>query len=700
MSSADDQGIENEPKHLPATEVNPMHTSIILDNNTSGYLRRQGKGVSGSVLHRKRWYTLDGSILSKQATETSVPTWHANILGGTVQQLGKLCFVIVLRDPATQGDESRLILYAKTDEVCKKWVQCLHSAATRTLERLYQIGEVIGEGGFASVRLGQCRKTEKIVAIKTICKEKEFMKLYGREIAVIKRVNHENIVRTYDLFETDKKIHIVMEYMKGGMLFEAIEDGKLFSELDVAQLMREVLHGVMYLHDNGIVHRDLKPENVLCTDTQPPWHLKLADFGLSKFTQNGGPSTDMLMRTMIGTPEFIAPEIAKKQDYTSKVDMWAVGMLMYNVVTGKLPFDEEDSDFIGILRRGLRLTFPEPQWAEYSPEALLFTRALLCPEPEKRLTALAALVHPWLDSEERFGSSRFSAHGRFSMRPSTNLSLELDSLKRPRKSVFFGNNARKKPSWAVAFIAVRAMNRFLLLVRPKAKEVDSPTRVQSVGKSASSSAFSDTITDFEALSEDEGDEGSPSSAKSFPHSPHGTAEYDYSDGPPSSSKVVKFMHRHEKLAGPLRKASGLLIKSPQGPARKASLLGRLHGKTTHGSPPVSSPLASKPKDAAAAVNDFDDMLGLGDLEISNVDDEPGLDGPASLFGVKHMHLIGGKAPRMSPGQLKRDSTGKQKQGYKSRLQQLNLNSMANSSFTKTRVHKKRLSEESETPKET
>jgi hypothetical protein len=297
-----------------------LRTCIILDNNISGYLRIQGKVGRAMGIWHKRYYRLDGAVLSKHHSDSVAATWHANIVGATVTQVGKQIFNLTLQDRSAGAEESKLILNARTEEECKKWVECLHSAATRSLDGYYHVGEVIGEGGFATVRIGQCRRTNRTVAIKTMKKQEEFMQLFGQEIAILKRVDHINIVRTYDLFETDKKIHIVMEYMKGGMLFNAIEDGIIFSEPDVAQLMREILHGVMYLHDHGIVHRDIKPENVLCTDKKPPFLVKLADFGLSKFAQNNASSADLLMKTMIGTPEFIAPEIARAQEYTSKVD--------------------------------------------------------------------------------------------------------------------------------------------------------------------------------------------------------------------------------------------------------------------------------------------------------------------------------------------------------------------------------------------
>jgi calcium/calmodulin-dependent protein kinase I len=661
-----------------------MHTSIILENNISGYLRRQAKSALGAGLHRKRFYRLDGSVLSKQAAEASPATWHANILGASVTQHSKLCFSIALQDPsADSGEGSRLVLYARVEEQCQKWVQCLHSAATRTLEAHYRIGEVIGEGGFASVRLGQCRSTGRIVAVKSMRKEQEFMQLYGREIAVIKRVDHSNIVRTFDLFETDKKIHIVMEYMKGGMLFEAIADGVAFPEVDVAQLLREILHGIMYLHDNGIVHRDIKPENVLCTDAQPPWHVKIADFGLSKFTEKGDPSADVLMKTMIGTPEFIAPEVARHENYTSKVDIWAVGMLMYNVVTGRLPFEDNEEDFAGKLRMGLQLTFPEEQWERYSPEARLFTKALLCPVPERRLTALGALVHPWLDDERRFGSSRFAAHGRFSSKmlgpAGEGDALAAAGKATGRKSYFFGAARKRKPSWLVSFIAVRAACRLMQLVRPHRSAKDAPAAAAAAKDVGHVSAAAGTEFD---LSEDDDSDVSPTSVNAFSPSVEAGG-----DSPPSSrnlGSLMRSLHHHTNssgppgpdaaplsprdgpasaakrlglpprtgsglMSGPLRKASGLAAgllggKAPAGPARKGSLRrflpsGGKGGADAGGtaSSPLASPLAtsavaasahSNPQSAAVpsaatAAQDLDVMLGLGDLGLQAVDDGAG-----------------------------------------------------------------------------
>lgn len=393
-------------------------------------------------------------------------------------QLGKTHFVLVLKiledgNSTSDFDKNSLMLYARTEEDCRSWVSYLKYAAHRKLENHYKIGPLIGEGGFAKVRLGRCVLSGEARAIKTMKKSEAHAKLFGTEIAIIKRVKHPNIVQTFDVYETSTHIHIVMEYMEGGMLYDAIEDGVRFSECDIAQFMRELLDGIMYLHNHGIVHRDIKPENVLCTSQNTPLHVKIADFGLSSIASVAGiKENHMLMSTIIGTPEFIAPEIANRQEYTEKVDMWALGMLCYNTICGQLPLDDT-RDMIPQIQNGLSVTFPEPEWKGYSEYSRSFVKALLCAEPKKRLTPLACLVHPWLGKMKREESNKVGSYGRVSTfllqqdpypvfrshrqgppsSPSSNPVV-------PR----FKTRADVKRWWIIAFLGVSAANRFDWLI--------------------------------------------------------------------------------------------------------------------------------------------------------------------------------------------------------------------------------------------
>lgn len=330
------------------------------------------------------------------------------------------------------------------------WVSALRDASQRKLEDFYEVMGIIGEGGFAKVRLGRCLHTHEKRAIKTMNKAEAHAKVLGTEVAIIKRVDHPNIVKTFDVFETTEQIHIVMEFMEGGMLYDSIEDGVQFDEADVVQFMRELLDGVLYLHDIGIVHRDIKPENVLCTSKKAPLHVKIADFGLSSISTVADMKENrMLMSTMIGTPEFVAPEIARQETYTEKVDMWALGMLCYNVIARRLPLDD-DRDMIAQIQQGIILNFPEPEWQRFSEHARSFVRSLLCPEAERRLSPLGCLVHRWVETVIPEQSTKFAAHGRMSnilFAPNTQ---QLKIMNKHRHL-----NSRKQ--WKKLFLVVNAM---------------------------------------------------------------------------------------------------------------------------------------------------------------------------------------------------------------------------------------------------
>lgn len=420
----------------------------------SGYLRRSGRAGKTLGLRQKRYYKLDGAILSKHLTENSSAIWDINVQGAQIGRLGRCNFGIRLnkleKRAAKDFQNNLIVLYSRTEDECNVWVSALRNASQRKLEDYYEVMDLIGEGGFAKVRLGRCLTTNQNRAIKTMNKAEAHAKVLGTEVAVIKRVDHPNIVKTFDIFETSEQIHIVMEYMEGGMLYDAIEDGVQFDEVDVIQFTREILDGLHYLHEVGIVHRDIKPENVLCTSKNTPLHVKIADFGLSSISTVADMKANrMLMSTMIGTPEFVAPEIARQQTYTEKVDMWAMGMLCYNVIARRLPMDES-RDMIQQIQDGITLSFPEPEWECYSPLAKSFVRSLLCEDPEKRLSPLGCLTHRWLQTAVPEQSTKFAAHGRMSNMLFMHNAQQLRAMKRHRE-------LNVKKAWLKAYMSVSAL---------------------------------------------------------------------------------------------------------------------------------------------------------------------------------------------------------------------------------------------------
>lgn len=386
--------------------------------------------------------------------QNSSAIWDINVQGAQIGRLGRCNFGIRLNNlekrAAKDFHNNLIVLYSRTEDECNIWVSALRNASQRKLEDHYEVMDLIGEGGFAKVRLGRCLTTNQNCAIKTMNKAEAHAKVLGTEVAVIKRVDHPNIVKTFDIFETSEQIHIVMEYMEGGMLYDAIEDGVQFDEADVIQFTREILDGLHYLHEVGIVHRDIKPENVLCTSKNTPLHVKIADFGLSSISTVADMKANrMLMSTMIGTPEFVAPEIARQQTYTEKVDMWAMGMLCYNVIARRLPMDES-RDMIQQIQDGITLSFPEPEWECYSPLAKSFVRSLLCEDPEKRLSPLGCLTHRWLQTTVPEQSTKFAAHGRMSNMLFMHDAQQLRAMQRHREF-----NVKK--TWLKAYVSVNAL---------------------------------------------------------------------------------------------------------------------------------------------------------------------------------------------------------------------------------------------------
>ena len=306
-----------------------------------------------------------------------------NVIGAAVLEHSRNGMALVKK-------ESYTILYSKNSEEWSMWFEALKLASRHKLETYYLVKRVIGEGGFALVRLGIERATRTLVAVKTIEKHKSTAAFLHREVSILKEVSHPNVVETFDVFTTERKYHIVMEYMNGGTLFDELNKRTKFSENDARQIIHQILQGVSYLHSHGIIHRDLKPENVLHTAVGG-LDVKLADFGLSNFYDT---ASETLMKTMIGTPQFVAPEMVKNEEYGGEVDLWAVGVILFNLLTGNPPFSENV-----VLEKyasgQFSIPYQKKAWRNLSKQALRLTKQLLCTKVSCRLSATGALQHDW-----------------------------------------------------------------------------------------------------------------------------------------------------------------------------------------------------------------------------------------------------------------------------------------------------------------
>jgi len=215
------------------------------------------------------------------------------------------------------------------------------------------------------------------------------------EVEVFLYVDHPNIARLYGVYESSDNLQFVMDSMTGGQLFERFRKVGRFPEDEAADVCRQILLAVNYIHQHGIVHRDIKLENFVYEKPDSK-QLKLIDFGFSKMF-----SSNMKMKKALGTMLYVAPEVLE-HSYTCQCDLWSLGVIAFVLLADHFPFlgDNMQEDII----KGNYDWRPE-QWSECSEEAADFVRSLLRVDPQKRLTAQAALDHPWILSRRRQAAS-------------------------------------------------------------------------------------------------------------------------------------------------------------------------------------------------------------------------------------------------------------------------------------------------------
>lgn len=257
----------------------------------------------------------------------------------------------------------------------------------------YEFLKELGKGSTSVVNLARHKASGKEYAVKTVEKTKE-KKFPAYEINILLTVSHPNIIRLNSIYESTSSIYLVLEYVSGGELFDSIVSRGFYSEKDAAHVVRQLLTAVLYLHSKGIVHRDLKPENLLYSDTTKDQVLKVADFGLSRINKGE------LLRTICGTPGYVAPEVLLGHSYDEQVDVWAVGVITYILLCGYEPFYDERGDQ-AMFRKILRgeFTFNSPNWDNVSLNAKDLVRRMLALDPKKRITAREAYSHCWVKGQ-------------------------------------------------------------------------------------------------------------------------------------------------------------------------------------------------------------------------------------------------------------------------------------------------------------
>lgn len=259
----------------------------------------------------------------------------------------------------------------------------------------YDLLEQLGEGNFAKVRKARHNKTKKEVAVKMIDKRKivsdrkQLISLFN-EIVIMRNVQHPNIIKLLEVYETDDKLCLIMQLVTGGELFDRIAELGSYSERDASLTMLSLLRAIKYLHDKGIVHRDLKPENLLYESQDPISPIMVSDFGLSKVMNE-----ECMMQTCCGTPSYVAPEILKRTGYGPEVDIWSLGVVLFVLLCGYPPFYDENQNALFSQILAGSFEFLSPYWDPISDLAKDLIRHMICVDPQTRYSAAQALKHPW-----------------------------------------------------------------------------------------------------------------------------------------------------------------------------------------------------------------------------------------------------------------------------------------------------------------
>jgi calcium/calmodulin-dependent protein kinase I len=260
----------------------------------------------------------------------------------------------------------------------------------------YEFKEELGSGSFATVYRAVCKRDGTVWAIKMIDKAKletrEDVEALETEVEILERLEHPNVVKLRQVFDTPSCFYMVMEMLTGGELFDRIVEKERYTEGEARATVRKVADALRYCHARGVVHRDLKPENLLYQSKADDAEIKIADFGLGKLL----PDADMTMITACGTPGYVAPEILQSERYTAKVDMWSLGIITYIVLSGYPPFYHENTAVLFELIKSGRFEFHADYWGSVSPAAKDFISKLLVVSPRDRMSAEDALAHPWL----------------------------------------------------------------------------------------------------------------------------------------------------------------------------------------------------------------------------------------------------------------------------------------------------------------
>ena len=262
------------------------------------------------------------------------------------------------------------------------------------MEDKYEIIKELGSGAFARCLQVKNKTTGNLYACKEIQKSKmSDLEGFKHEINILIKLDHPNIIKLYEIYETQEYFYLIMELCSGGELFDRIisniESGKPFTEEQAAEIFHQMMSAINYCHKNNIVHRDLKPENLLLLNQDPKSPIKVIDFGMSKICD---PNDIMFER--VGSAYYIAPEVLEGM-YDEKCDIWSAGVILYILLCGYPCFNGSTDEQIYKQIRKKKYSFPSPEWDAISDDAKNLIKKMLT-DAMDRISAEDILKDPWV----------------------------------------------------------------------------------------------------------------------------------------------------------------------------------------------------------------------------------------------------------------------------------------------------------------
>ncbi|GFY37420.1 hypothetical protein TNIN_360711 [Trichonephila inaurata madagascariensis] len=338
-------------------------------------------GLSDSLELLKEKGIITKSVQSSKQTvieEVQVPKSTTVVAPAKSKKDGETKSDLVFKKPAPVQPSSSVPVNASasTQDMKRRW----------TLDD-FDIGKPLGKGKFGNVYLGREKTSKFVVALKVLFKSQ--LKQNGvehqlrREVEIQSHLRHPNILRLYGYFYDESRVYLVLEYAPGGELYKALQRCKRFDEKTAANYMAKIGSALKYCHSKKIIHRDIKPENLLLGQND---ELKIADFGWSVHAPSSRRTT------LCGTLDYLAPEMLENKTYDEKVDLWCLGILCYEFLVGKPPFEAESMQTTYSLIRRVAVKFP----SYVSSGAQDFISRLLKKEPAERMSVDNVLKHPWV----------------------------------------------------------------------------------------------------------------------------------------------------------------------------------------------------------------------------------------------------------------------------------------------------------------